>query len=413
MTMPRRTPAIVAAGALAALSALTASGTGPAQASRGADPARHAKPAASLALLASSNATFRVAKGVGGNKPHRIATLTTKNFRSVATGIDAHGNGGLVCADSNRIYPVRDLRTKPKRGRSIDVSAFTSEGGASFGFFCDGVSLHGSFALATGDSLGVLQLVRKHHSWKVDRRVHSAGLNEAGHPHKPGWIRFPGSLPAQEFDNVSIAPRPLKGGKYLAVAFDRPRGTLVVLKGVGTPHPRVVGSLSGPLLAGDKNSYGNGGVAWQPGAHDRALITTSVGFAVLDLRRPGRPLLRGSTRVGSGDGPVSITISADGNHVAVADDNAVYGYGRVRAAVAHGKRFKRQTRFRTGVAQDEEVRDVAYTADDDLIVLHGVPAKSWALTVVKKVTHGHHAVKGSMHTTEPDSAGSLSVWPAP
>ena len=339
--MPRRTPARVAVGALTALSTLSVLGApGDAIAALIALRAGHPMPSrrASVALLASGHATFRAAKNVAGHKPHRTATFTTPDLRSVATAIDANGNDALICSDSNQVSTVRHLRTKPRRGPSVDASAYGNEGGLNFGFFCDGVALHGSFALAAGDSLGLLQLVRKHDVWKVDRRVRSAGVNEAGDPHVPGWIRFPHSLPANEFDNVSIAPKPLRNGAYLAVAFDRPLETMVVIEGVGTPRPRVVGSLSEPLLANGKNSFGNGGVAWLPGARSRALITTSVGFAVLDLRHPSRPRLRLPTRVGHGDGPTSITVSPDGNHVAVADGRRIFGYRRLHAAVAHGRR---------------------------------------------------------------------------
>jgi hypothetical protein len=409
--MPRRTPVLVAVAALSAVSALAATSADAATQTHGGS--RASRPAASVALLASDHATFRAAKGVAGHKPHRTATFTTHDLRSVATGIDTNGNDALTCADADRVSTVRHLRTKPRRGPSVDASAYGNEGGVNFGFFCDGVALHGSFALAAGDSLGVLQLVRKHDVWKVDRRVHSAGLNEAGDPHVPGWIRFPHPLPANEFDNVSIAPEPLHNGKYLAVAFDRPLATMVVIEGVGTPKPRVVGNLTVPLLANGKNSVGNGGVAWLPGARDRAVITTSSGFAVLDLRHPRTPRLRVPTRVGPGDGPTSITVSPDGNHLAVASGKRIFGYGHLRAAVTKGRKPRLQTSFRLGKRHQDAAFDVAYTAHGNLVVLHGDQSDGWSLTVVTKVPRGHHAVQGSMRTTAPFASGSLSVWPTP
>jgi hypothetical protein len=403
-----RAGALVAVAALVGTSALSASGADAAQTHR-----RAARPATSLALFSSSHGTFRVAKGVSGHRPRHTATLDTHQARALATGISGTGDDGLVCADSGGAYPVHHLRTRPRLGRHLDLSRFNGEGGPTFNFFCDGVSLRGRSAVVTGDSLGVLQLVRRHGAWKVDKRVHSPGHNEAGDPHRPGWIRFPHSLPASEFNNVSIAPRPLHDGKYLAVAFARNLGTMVVVEGVGTPKPRVVGSLTDPLLADGATNFGNGGIVWQPGASRRALVTTRVGFAVLDLKNPSRPRLRSATRVGSSQ-PSSITVSSDGDHLAIADGDTVLGYGHVKAAVTHGKRFKRETRFRPSTASGEQVTDVAYTANDNLLVLHGVPdVKHWLLTVVTKVPRGHHAVQGSMRTLAPALPGSLSVWPAP
>jgi hypothetical protein len=147
-----------------------------------------------------------------------------------------------------------------------------------------------------------------------------------------------------------------------------------------------------------------------------ALVTTERGFAVLDLSDPAKPRLRVKTTIGDGSvEPSSITVSSDGDHVAVARGGKVYGYRNVLAAAKHRKPFKHQTTFGLSDLASERVSDVAYTGNDTLAVLHGddLDATAWALTLVKKVPQGDHRVRGSLTTTEPDEDGSLSVWPAP
>jgi hypothetical protein len=97
----------------------------------------------------------------------------------------------------------------------------------------------------------------------------------------------------------------------------------------------------------------------------------------------------------------------------VAAANRIYGYDGVGVAVAQGKKFKLQTTFRLVKGPAEKISDVAYTSNDTLAVLHGKQSDDWALTLVKKVTQGHPAVKGSTSVTEPTHPGSLTVWPAP
>jgi hypothetical protein len=188
-----------------------------------------------VALFGSDNATFRVAKGVAGAKPVRTARLASHDNRSVGSAISADGTSALACADSTSVYPVRGLRTRPKLGKPLNAARFSNEGGKGNVFFCDGVAQRRSFALVAGDSQGVAQLVRQHGSWKIDTRVHSPGVNEAGHRHQPGWVRFRKSGTSRRYTAVSIAPRPLHGGGFLAVAVDREHGTVAVVRGAGTP----------------------------------------------------------------------------------------------------------------------------------------------------------------------------------
>jgi hypothetical protein len=408
----RRSSAVLVVGGLIAFS-VTGTGAAGAAAHAHHPGSRAARQASSVALVGSANATFRVAKGVTGAKPRRTARLALHANRSVASSIAADGNTALACTDSTAVTPLHSLRTKAKADKPLNAARFSSEGGKGFIFFCEGVSLRGSFALVAGDSLGVAQLLRRHGTWKVDARVRSPGVNESGHAHRPGWIRFRKSGTSTRYTSVSVAPRPLRGGGYLAVAVNRQDGTVAVVKGAGTPQARQVGLLTSPRLADAAAEFGTGGVAWQPGAGNRALIATNEGFAVLDLRHPARPRLERATRVGSGAAPRSLTVSPDGDHLAVVAGRRVFGYRHLHAAVAKGRKPRLQTSFRLGGKGRDAPTDVAYTANGNLVVVHGDDRNGWSVTVVQRVTRGHHAVRGSMPTTRPAASGSLSVWPAP
>ena len=258
----------------------------------------------------------------------------------------------------------------------IDASQFDDEGGDGFSFACSGVAMHGKFALVTGDSQGLLQLRRRHGVWKIDRRVQSPGVDDAGDPHQPGWINFRESVtPATTFDNVAIAPKPMRNGRYLGLAVDHTHRTIAVVSGVGSATPRLVGALRARALGNDALDQGTGGVVFLPGSSDRVLMATMTGFAVLRLRDPAEPRLKVRTKVGDGSQPPSsITVTSDADHVAVAAGGHVFGYRNVLAAVQHGKRFHKQTSFRLGSSGTESVSDVAYTANGTLVVLHGDPA---------------------------------------
>jgi hypothetical protein len=412
--MTRHWKALTALGAVSAMTAMISS------TATAVTPHRATTAAGSIALFGAQLGDFQVVKGLSGTTPHKTALLDVSTSRAWATSINpAKGNDGLLCLDSGTVYPVHRLRTAPAlQGTPIDASGFTGEGGSGYGFFCDGNAVHGSFGLATGDSQGLLQLARKNGTWKVDTRVQSPGLNEANQPHKHGWINFPNALTgvATEFNNVVIAPRPLANGKFLAVAIDRSDQTLVVVTGVGTATPHAAGVLSGAALANLTVNDGNTGIAFLPSSPNRAVIVTKTGFAALDLRKPSDPRLRNKKTVGTGTvEPSSISVSSDGDHLAVSAGKQVYGYSNVIAGVTQGKSFHLQTSFHLGTSGTEAVDDVAYTADDTLVVLHGdsASAPDWFLTLVRKVPAGHHQILGSTSTTMPEKAGSLSVWPAP
>lgn len=429
--MSRRTPALLAIGALAAVSALVGSGADAATQHQHARAAhahpsvqlqdRASKAAGSVTVFGAQTGSFQVATGVNGSKAHKSALVTVGTSDAVVSAINpVGGKDSLLCTEGQTIFQVNGLRTTPHlKGAGIDASGYTGEGGTGYHFFCYSLAVHGTFALATADSQGLLQLVRKHGTWKIDKRVQFPGLNDDGQPHLPGWIDIRDHTTASTlFDTVAIAPKPLPNGKFLAVTVDREDGddTVAVVKGVGTAKPKVVGAVTDHALASRATEFGHAGIAFLPGSADKALIATKNGFAVLGLGDPAHPVIKHQRFIAAAHGPVdptSLAISADGDHVAVAIGNRVYAYKNVLAAVTKGRAFKPQTSFRLAKGADETVSDVQYTANDTLAVLHG-PASTttgWALTLVKKVPQGHHVIKGSTATTAPDEAGSLSVWP--
>jgi hypothetical protein len=145
------------------------------------------------------------------------------------------------------------------------------------------------------------------------------------------------------------------------------------------------------------------------------VISTGSGFAVLDLRKPAVPALKVATTVAGGAvAPASITVSSDGDHLAVAVGSRVFGYANVLGAVKRGEAFRKQVSFRLGTESGELVDDVGYTLKDRLAVLHGKAGSTtgWGLTVVSRVPAGHHTVGASFRTTAPVTAGTLSVWPS-
>ena len=410
--MSRGTPVIVAAGALA----LILAGNAPVHAVGTTNHASARAGADSVGLFATRDGGFQAVSGVSGSQPQDTRSIDIGGT-SVATAINPRGGkDGLLCTNGTRIKTVQGLRTTPKVGSAdIDATAYSGEGAADRVFGCDGLAMHGTFALAGGESQGLLQLVRKQGTWKIDQRVRSRGRNDAGQRHARGWIDIRDSLTrSTTFTGVAIAPKAQRNGQFLAVTVDRTKGTLVVLTGVGTSKPRAVGVLGTAALKYPSGGYGTGGVAFLPSSRDRALIATRTGFAVLDLHHPDAPRLRVKTRVGDGSvAPAGLTVSSDGDHVAVAAGANIYAYRHALAAVKQRKPFKRQTTFRLSDLTSERVSDVAYSDTDTLVVLHGddLVATDWSLTLVKKVPRGRYGVRGSTATTRPDVSGSLSVWP--
>jgi hypothetical protein len=433
--MPRPTavlPVAIALGALTVSTALTTSALADPgqqhQRHRGADRSGPVSvhqqgkghgPFGSVAVFGGSDGGFQAARGITGSRAHKTAYFDLNRDLAASAAVNpVGGEDGLLCGNDGYVYAMHGLRTKPRvQHPRIDATRYTGEGGSDYNFYCDGVAVNGSFGLATADSQGLLQLVRKHGTWKIDRRVQSRGLNDAGKPHRPGWIAFRDSMTTSTlFNNVVIAPRPLANGKYLAVALDRDNGTVVVVEGVGTAKPKVVGALSSDDLEMGPESYGNGGMAFVPGSRDKAVVITSSGFAVLALHHPAEPRLKAKTVVGDGlTMPSSITVSGDGDHLALSVGPRIYGYSNLRAAIAHGKKLAEQTSFQLSHSGTEAVSDVAYTGKRRLVVLHGDSDAdhAWSLTLVTRVPAGHHAVQGSMKTAAPAAPGSLSVWPTP
>jgi hypothetical protein len=438
--MSRRIPALVGVGALTAMSALAATTAADASPQhRHATTSTHAPkvhlqraaatPAGSIAIFSRDDNTFQVVRDVNRAKAKKTAVLDLGESTVAASINPVGGKDALLCTTFSQIYTAKRLRTAPHLvGTPIDATKYTGEGGSDYNMYCYGTAVHGTFALVTADSQGLLQLIRKKGDWKIDKRVKFPGLNDAGEPHRRGWIDIRDkTTKATLFDSVVIAPKALPNGKFLALTADREGSdpadnAIVVVSGVGTANPKVRGVVeSSSLLVSDVNfsspDSGAGGMAFVPGTADRAVVLTKSGFAVLGLSDPANPRLKNrvkiSAAVDTDFDPVSLTISRDGDHLAVAVGHRVYVYKNVLAATSHGKAFKKQGSFRLSSSTDDVVSDVAFTSNNTLLALHGPAGTTdgWALTVVKKVTAGRHVIKGSTNTIAPDSQGSLSVWP--
>jgi hypothetical protein len=151
----------------------------------------------------------------------------------------------------------------------------------------------------------------------------------------------------------------------------------------------------------------------------RAVVLTDSGFAVLRMTDPTHPVLRDRTTITAAAStavdPTSLAISADGDHLAVAVNHKVYAFSNVLRAVKKGRPFRLQTSFAVSSNVNDTIKDLAYTSNDTLVVLHGTAGTvtGWSLSLVKGVPRGHHRVTGSLTTPAPREEGSLSVWPTP
>jgi len=427
--MSRRAPALAALATVTALSLLGATHAD----ARTSPRAAGAKNATSVALFAATNGDFQAVRGLTGYRAHKTALLNVgvRNTNAVAGSVNpVRGKDGLVCIRNHTIHQVDGLRRTPHlRDPGIDALAYTDEGGSGYRMVCHGIAVHGHFALVAGHSQGLLQLRRRHHVWKIDRRVHSRGVNDAGHRHVRGWIDVRDRVTkATMLDSVVIAPEPMPNGRYLALAGAREEpnplhDSIVLVTGIGTGKPRVRGAIKDDGLSihdvsfGGRMDFGNGGLVFVPGTSQRAVALTRTGFAVLGLNDLAHPRLQLRTKidaaVGSPLDPSSLTISKNGKHLAVAVGNRVYGY---RDVIKGGKRhMKLQTSFTVSSDSRDAVTDLAYTPDNTLVVLHGSTQSTtdWFLTLVRKVPRGHHKILGSTRTTAPSDVGSLSIWPVP
>ena len=430
--MRRRGPALAAVGALAAMSALVATHADAATQHRARLQGGAARGAASVAVFGAAQGDFQVVRGLTGTKAHKTGLLDAGVRNAVSSAVNpVRGKDGLMCTRNHTIHLMKGLRRAPHLVRpGIDASAYTDEGGSGYRMVCHSVAVHGHFALVSAHSQGLLQLRRKHHVWRIDKRVHFRGVNDAGDRHRRGWIDIrDGVAEATQFDTVAIAPEPLPNGRFLALAAAREEtnpnhDAIVVIAGAGTAKPKVKGAVTDAGLGihdvsfGGRMDFGNGGLAFVPGTAQRALVLTRTGFAVLGLTKPSQPRLQLRTRidaaVGSPLDPSSLAVSANGRHIAVAVGGRVYGY-KDTVSKAGRRHFKLQTSFALGSGAHEAVADLAYTPDNTLVVLHGSTASTsrWFLTLVRKVPAGHPRIKGSVMTTAPAEVGSLSVWPTP
>jgi FlaG/FlaF family flagellin (archaellin) len=192
--MSRGAPAIVAAGALAVILA----GNVPVHAVGTTSQASARAGADSVALFATRDGGFQAVSGVSGSQPQDTKSIDIGGT-SVATAINPRGGkDGLLCTNNARIKTVQDLRTTPQvGGADIDATAYSGEGAADRAFGCDGLAMHGTFALAGGGSQGLLQLVRKQ----------GGGRSTSASAHEGGTTRGTGT-PTAGSTSVTRSPSP-------------------------------------------------------------------------------------------------------------------------------------------------------------------------------------------------------------
>ena len=178
--MPRPARSLVTAGALTALAALAATGSAQAATRQQPHPAARAfhhvtvrvesrshRPAGSVALFGAAHGTFQAVKNITGPKARNTAFFglyrSDRSPRPSTRSAATTGSSAATTATSCRCTPC----ARPRGCRSsASTAASFDEGGTDFDFFCDGVAVRGSFALATGDSQGLAQLIRKKGRWK-------------------------------------------------------------------------------------------------------------------------------------------------------------------------------------------------------------------------------------------------------
>jgi len=371
-----------------------------------------AKAPVSGALIAAGESTTQAFGSVATSSPHSLGTVISEDSDLSGTAYSPSGANALVALGTAGLEVISNPLTKPKISRVLDLGSFGGEGGPDYSFYDSGVAIAGTTALVTGDEQGLVQLTESSGSWKVDTRVHSKGLADGGWPQQPGWIAFKlTGAEATTFDGVAISPVRLKSGGYEAVTIDRDfssgdPGAIAVITGVGTADPKVTAIASslafGRIGDGD---VGNGGIAFSPVTPTRAVIASPSGVAVLNLANPANPVVQNTTIVGSDDDVEAVAVSPGGNDVAVAEGDTVEVLGGVlqtstTAPLAEVETFT--------PASGDDVTDLAYLADGDLVTADGVQLETWtATTTPTAALLGSVALAGS-----PEAANSLSVRPA-
>jgi hypothetical protein len=358
----------------------------------------------------AGNGKADVIGGVRGGPPTLVRTLAGATSTLRGSAITADGSAGLVANQSDTVVPVEQLRTAPAYGTPIDLSAFKLEGSADARVFSQSVALGPRFALVATAEQGLVQLARSGSTWKVDKRVHSAGQNGIGKKHARGFIALPEVVRGDtSYTSIAVAPSPLPNGKYLAVAIDRVDGAVAVVEGVGTAKPKVKSLLTRKALTGTQDVTGSAAMAFVPSSPNRVVLGTPKGVAVLNLRHVKKPKLQGSTKVGPAAAVTSLAVSPDGNHVAVGAANTAYLLKGLLAAASTGTRMTKLPAVTLGSKPGETVRALAFTNNATLLIQHSNSTGGALLVVRKAATHmrmaGSLPMDGLLN-------GTLSVWPS-
>jgi Putative Ig domain len=370
-----------------------------------------------LGAIGLQDNRVEVVGNLSGGSPKVVRTITDKFASDVeGTALGPSGSRALIGRDNSSVASLVHVNTHPAITHAMNLNQFNGEGEADFNFYSESVAIHGSTALVGSDSLGAVQLVWKHGGWRIDTRVHSSGLNNAGFSHRRGFILFPVTKTDTEdtYAALVIGPGELPDGKVLAIAIDRgdPNGSIAVIDGVGTAKPKVVvrsGSTFGDTGADFEPRDGNGGIAFSPATPRRAVIATSTGFSVINVTNPLKPKVQSPTAVGTPGEAESISVSANGNVVAEAVGDLVYVYDGLLTKPASAP-----LHFVTTIDAGDvsgSISDVAYLANNSLAVVHG-DSGGWHLTVYKHATGASPTPGGTVNlVAEPETAGTFSVTP--
>ena len=372
-----------------------------------------AKAASSLGLIGLDDDQVEVLQGLAGGAPKKLAVVTDKYADGIdGTAIDATGSKALVASDVSATTVFSGVRTRPKLTGQVNLNAFNGEGGAGYHFYSEGVAIRGDSALVASDSRGVAQLIWKHGAWHIDTRVHFPGRTDAGFARARGFIAFPKA--ASEYDNVVISPTSLRTGKYVGLSADREDHTLAVIDGVGTAKPRVAVVTNANLAFGSTDfepDQGSGGLAFSPATPTRAVVTTSTGFAVVNLSNPLKPKLQSLTTVGTPGAAESISVSADGNHVVESVGDTAYVYSGLLTAAAGSPLTSVTTISPLDVSGF--IPDVNYLVGGKLALVHGDSTNGYRLDIYQHATTATPTIQSGVKlASEPGDSDGLSVWPS-
>jgi hypothetical protein len=330
----------------------------------------------SVAFVPTSDTTIDVAGPVNSltSAPSAATTLTHTGSDTAASAISPDGTNGLVATDDQFLFPVSSPLSSPAIGTALDVSQFSGEGGSGYAVFTEAVAItpDGRAGLATADSQGAIALTHASGSWAVDTSVQASGLNQAGHPHQPGWILAPTiSANATLYDGAVISQTGDAGGHYVGLLMDAHDKTVAVVTGLGTSAAKVTGTATDTTNIGlgydGSEDYGTGGMAFSPASASRAAVVTKNGFEVLDLSDPAAPTFGSLTPIAaatSNNGSQSIAVAPDGNHVAVGVHDQVYFFNGLATATPGNP----LTMSASPLTLPGAVKSLNYTASGNLVV---------------------------------------------